>query len=232
VYKMKLRSLYPSSVSTTNVTLTNVLPPALKLAEAIPPPTTQSGNTLQWVYPMLQGGASQQVIIKAVLASGATPGACLVDTASVTDSQGNIGTDESVSGTLRPRPIPARIPPDLRVNLTASPTLLLGGTLKSTLAVVNSGRDDVQNVTLTLVTPNALEFASAVPPPASVDTVGDNTQITWTFATIRAPGQARVRLTQDAGADASPCSVVKMTATVSAPTGQRDQESANVVIRE
>ena len=230
VYKMKLRSLYLPSV-VTDVTLSNVLPPSLILSSATPPPTSQDGNTLNWVFPSFKGGDSRQVIIKAVLAPGTTPGACLVDTATVTDTLGNRG-EESITGTVRPRPIPARVPPDLRVSLTTSATLLLDSRLRSTVAVVNSGRDDLHDVTLTVEAPSALQFVSALPPPTVVETVDDVTRLIWLFANVRAPGQARVRLTHVAGPGASPCGALKMTATVTAPTGQRDEESKDIVIRQ
>ncbi len=232
VYRIKVRSLCEPYITTTNVTVDQTIPSEVDVLSTSIVPDVQTDTELTWNLGDINGGESRQIIIETQLNDTALPGACLASTATLDDDQGNHMT-QSVSGEVRGLPAqPPRVPPDLRVAVTAPQKLLRTRSLAHSISVVNSSKQAATGVVVTLVEPSDIVLVSSNPPATSETDDGVTRTVTWMFDSIPAPGHKRIRLIQKATVAAPLCEVLDVNASVSSNEGDSDDETRHVTVRQ
>jgi uncharacterized repeat protein (TIGR01451 family) len=231
VYVIKLTN--EGALETTDVVINNALPTGLEFVESDPPPTDIAANLLSFKMPSLQPGASKVIVIKAELGPSAVPGSTLTNRTTVVDAQGN-----SVQGTFTGSVRAGALPSDgkLQLKLTTPKTLTIAGgrpgQLKSSLTVTNGSRGETKDVVVTLEGPAAAAYKSALPSPSLNETTPQgNTKLTWTFPTMKGPGNKTIKITHEVAANTPDGTALNFHATVQAADGRHDDESRTVTVR-
>jgi uncharacterized repeat protein (TIGR01451 family) len=197
VYVIKLTN--EGAFATTDVVVNNALPTGLEFVESDPPPTDIAANLISFKAPALQPGASKVIVIKAELGPSAVPGSTLINRTSVVDAQGN-----SVQATFVGGVRAGALPSDgkLQLKLTVPKTLTIAGgrpgQLKSSLTITNGSRGETKDVVVTLEGPAAAAYKSALPSPSLNETTPQgNVKLTWTFPTMKGPGNKTIKTSED-----------------------------------
>ena len=224
VYVLKLRNIGAST--TTNVQVVNQLPAGLQLRHALPQAASVAGNTLLFTFPNLAAGATKQVVIEADLLASTAPGTTLIDTATLTDAEGH-SAQTSVTGSVRNQ-VP-KVVGKLGVGLVTVNRVLAGSKMQTTVNITNTSRDDAKNVTLTLDGPQASEFLSAVPAPTVVQTIAGKSHVEWNLPSVRR--NLHVKVNHRVADTVVSGTALQLKATVSAPDGRSDTDSATVSVR-
>jgi uncharacterized repeat protein (TIGR01451 family) len=230
VYVIKLS--HEGTLPTANVIVNNVLPPALDFLDSDPGPTSIEGNLVSFRFGTVQPGETKLIVLKAQLGPTAMSGATLTNRAYVVDDQGN-SAQASFIGGIRPGSNPSD--GRLQLNLAIPRNITIAGdraaNLKSTVTVTNGGRGDAKNVVVTLEGPASAVFDSATPGPASVESSGGMTRLTWIFPTFKGPGNENIRVSHSVGPDLANGTSLNFRGTVRADDGRSDSESATVQVR-
>jgi uncharacterized repeat protein (TIGR01451 family) len=230
VYMIKLRNQTP--LAATGVVIRNALPPALDFVESVPPPNQIDGNLLEYDVPTLPSGASTLVVIKAELGNDASPGISLVDRVTVFDDDGN-SLQASFQGNVRAGTTTNAGRLSVALTMPNRVTIAGGrpGRLRSSIAIVNGGRGDAENVVLTLKGPESAALTSALPGPNTVETEDGIVTLTWVFPTLKGPGNESIKINHDVAADTPNGTNLQFTATVRADDGRNDMASDTVEVR-
>ena len=204
----------------TNVTLTNVLPSGLVFIDALPPPKNQTGNTLTWVFPSLDSGASKLLVLRAALDSTVVPGQTLINTIEVTDDRGNLA---DASSTIRVHGVQTNAPP-LTLIMTTVKRTFPRSQLRYTFNVKNTGVPIAHNVVLTTAMPPGTTFVLSTPPVSKKT----GTQLTWNLGTLVRSAQSVVRLSLTVNDNVQPGTVLSTSADVNDAGGDTASASADV----
>lgn len=224
-YLLRITSLCVPSLSTSNVVVTSELPPGLEFVQSIPAPTTQDGNTLTYEYPFFDGDTIEQVVMEAQLAPDTEAGTELTHNVSLIDDLAMLGSDSFTIGVRAAGPSEGK----LKLRLSAPRRVQSGALLRTRVSIDNTSLAPATNVQLTLTTPEAAEFVSALPPPTSVVTVGGETQMEWTFPTV--PHKQLIRVTQRVSFDAEQDDVLTVSGEATDDADRSATAEREVVIR-
>jgi len=209
-YSIRVNNFSPNLA--TNVLVTNVLPTGLTFDSALPPPTSDVGQTLEWKFPTLASGASELILLRAVLDPTSAPGTALEDDVTVTDDAGNVANGSFV-GQVRGAKLNK---PPLVVTITSLRRALPGTSVKSTISVSNF-RAVARGVVLTVTLPPQTKLGLSIPPPSATA----NGQATWQLGDILKTSNVAIRFTIDSSA--APGTV--LTTSVQASDADGDQAS-------
>ena len=100
-YHITVQNVRP--IAMTNVTITNALPAGLKFVESVPPPDTEGGNTLTYIFPSVASLSTTSIMIQAELLPTTPAGTLLTDAVQLTDDLGNF-VQASFTGSVRAGP--------------------------------------------------------------------------------------------------------------------------------
>jgi uncharacterized repeat protein (TIGR01451 family) len=230
---VQLTDTAPLNVTFGTVTVASVTPAGI--TTCVPAPTTTSVACL---FPTIVSGQTVNVTVPATLGAGATAGASIANTASVTSTTldsvpaNNSSTDTFVVGSLGV---------DLAVAITVDPTTAApGDTVTYTVTVTNpSTTTDATGVVVTDALPAGL---TAVTPPTAPTTgtaaVAANTW-TWTIPTVAkavAPATSNAvsasftATVDEATTLTTITNTVTMTSTTTDPTSTNNTASADLTI--
>jgi hypothetical protein len=104
------------------------------------------------------------------------------------------------------------------------------GKLQSTLSVTNGGRTPATNVVVTLEGPSTAAFASAIPGPSSQRVVDGILRLTWTFPSVKGPGNESIKVIHDVSPTVPNGTVLNFAVTVSAADGRTGSDARTVEV--
>lgn len=152
-----------------------------------------SGNPLTWdVLTVTAGDSAQQVGYAVVLDSDLQPGDVITNTAIISNPLGMRTSDPEL----------VTIGADLAILKSGSPDSVVSGvTLTYTLAYINNGPSDVQDVYITDTLPVSVTFGGVVSSPLS-DPIQAGRSLTWYAPTLAAGEGGSILFTVTVNADA------------------------------
>jgi uncharacterized repeat protein (TIGR01451 family) len=219
-YAIRITNVTPDTA--TNITVTDLLPVGLVFLDALPPPSTQTGNTLTWLFPTLESGASKLILLRAALDSTVEPGQVLEDLLNVSDDKGNTA---DASYVIRVHGVKTNSPP-LTMIATAVRRTFPGNQLRYNFSIKNTGVPIAQDVTLTSMVPEGTTFVLSTPPPTS----RHGNQVTWRLGTMVKSAQSVVRLSVQVNEDVAPGTVLSNSAEVTDAAGDTASAQLDVDI--
>jgi uncharacterized repeat protein (TIGR01451 family) len=190
----------------------------------VPPPTSENGNTLTWVYPTLAAGASQQILVRAALSETAEPGAVLEGIVSLTDDAGNV-VQETITGHVRG--VKTNLPP-LTLTGTAVTRTFPGNQVRYTYKVKNTGIPLSEDVEMTVTIPDGTVFILSTPPP----TRRSGSLLTYRIGDLIRSSQATIRVSVDVNEDTAPGTVLTSVAEVADSQGNEASAQVDVDVVE
>ncbi len=220
-----------TAATTTNLVVSDALPPGLDFVESDPPPSAVDGNLLTYRFSSLGSGATRLVVIKAALSDAAEPGMTLTNRATVLDAQGNSAQASFTGGVRTGSSVD---PGRLEISMTTARRVTITGDrpgdLRSTLAIVNGGRAAAANVVVTLEGPATAAFDSAIPGPSSQQVVDGKLRLTWLFPSIKGPGNESIRVSHDVAPTVPDGTVLNFAVSVSAQDGRTGTDTRSVEV--
>jgi hypothetical protein len=229
IYMIRLRN--QTALPTTDVVLTNALPPGLDFVESDPPPTGRDDNVITYRFSSVGSGATKVVVIKANLSDQAEPGMTLTNRATVLDAQGNSAQSTFTGGVRKgvdggTGRLEVSMTTARRVTITGDRP----GRLQSTVTVTNGGRTPAANVVVTLEGPSTAAFSSAIPGPSSQQVVDGKLRLTWTFPSVKGPGNESIKVIHDVAPTVPNGTVLNFAVSVSAADGRTGTDSRTVEV--
>jgi hypothetical protein len=224
-YQVRVTSLCDPSVASSDLTVSSVLPQGLSFSSADPAPTVLTPDGPEFDLPVLSGGESATLNLKARLNEHVEPGAELVHTVLVTDS---LGLGGSASRTLYVRPLP-----DTRGKLVvklAVPKKIAGGVqMPLRLVLDNKSASPAPDVETILVVPSGLTLLWSDPPPTFDLDFGDIRELHWNFSSVQR--KQVIRLVQQLPGDLFPGEVLNFVAEAEDGNGNFTSNRRDVIIR-
>jgi uncharacterized repeat protein (TIGR01451 family) len=197
-YAIRSRNISPDTH--TNVTLRLSLPTEVVFLNASPPPTSELGNTLTWVYPTVAARDSNQILVRAALDETAEPGSVLESQVTLTDDAGSF-VQQSFTGHVRG--VKTNLPP-MTLTATAVRRTFPGSDVRYTFRVKNTGIPLAKDVEMTATIPEGMRFVLSTPPPTRRTT----SLLTYDIGDLVRSSQSVVRVTLEVDDDVEPGTVL------------------------
>jgi len=189
----------------TNVQVIDSLPTGLVFLNALPPPATESGNTLTWNFPTIASGAAQVILLRTALDPLVEPGTSLQNLVTVTDAAGHL---QEASFLSRVKGVKLHRPP-LTMSMVAVRRTFPGSQVRFNISVKNTGLAVAPSVVLTDTLPPQTTIVLSTPPP-SASAPG---QLSWNLGSLLRSGKSTIRLTVKVNTDVVPGTVLTNAAT-------------------
>jgi uncharacterized repeat protein (TIGR01451 family) len=223
-YSIRIRNVTADTL--TNVRVVDFLPDALAFLSSLPPPTQQpSGSLVEWVFPSLDPGESELILLKTGLILSTNPGTALENVVSVTDDAEN-QVSESFTGFVRGRP--TNLPP-LTMIMTSVNRAFPGQQFNYSINVKNTGLVVADDVIVSDPLPPEVTFVQSTPDPTGTVPGG----FSWRLGDLIRGSQRVIRITVRLKENVEPGTVVVNSAEARDSEGNTgfDTNSLNVVPR-
>jgi uncharacterized repeat protein (TIGR01451 family) len=220
----------------TTVTITDTLPAGLAFTpsagNAVPEPTTISGNKLIWVVPApLLGGALSTIALTTTADVGLAENVPLINTAEIasTNEQAIRKTNNTTAWTTT-----TLGPADTSISSNLSGPVPPGAQFQFTITYQNTGQDDATDVTITDVLPAGVTILSVDSPDATWDNATTGT-VTWDVGALPANGESHTivvtaRLASSTAAGTTLTNLLSITAPANDPTPTNNVETTALTV--
>lgn len=191
-YTLVVYSLCDPSVTSSGVLVTSRLDTGLSRGDAMPAPTSISGQSATFNLGSMEGSGSAKLLMRAQLRPEVSPGAALPHIIRVEDSEGPGG---EVRVTVHAGPEPRFRPLDVR--LASRRYVLSGSTSLLRIVLDNTSAAPLRDVDVVLTLPQVVTFVSATPEPQTIELFVGGSSVSWRLSELKRKAVIRAKVAMD-----------------------------------